>query len=358
MSTRRHVGIATVGMIAVCAVGALAEDNGTGWVYVRMTTSAGSFVLELDGDKAPISVKNFLGYVDDGFYNGTVFHRVEKDFVVQGGGKTLDPETFMFKNKKTKAPIKNEAENGLKNDYGTLAMARTGRPDSGTSQFYINVKDNANLNHPRGGGWGYCVFGKVIDGMDTIETIHAHGSAEGSADGVVILEKAERTDTKGFEEAVAAAREKDRKANTARQTAENEKEASRKESMEQAKEFIKGRGAEPSGGVVSETGLWSLDVTTGTGESPEKSDKVEVHYTGWLTDGTKFDSSHDRGKPAEFRLSGVIAGWTEGVGGMKVGGKRYLIIPSELGYGERSVGKYIKAGATLVFEVELLKIVN
>lgn len=358
MSTRRHVGIATVCMIAVCAISTLAEDKDTDWAYVRMTTSAGSFVVELDGNKAPISVKNFLAYVDDGFYNGTVFHRVVKNFVVQGGGKTLDPETFKFQKKKTKAPIKNEATNGLKNEYGTIAMARTASPDSGTSQFYINVKDNTSLNHPRGGGWGYCVFGRVIDGMDTIETIHAHGSAEGSADGVVILEKAERTDTKGFEKAVSAAREKGRKTEETRQIAENKKEASRKKSMEQAKEFIKGRGVDPSGGVVSATGLWSLDVTLGTGDSPEKSNTVEVHYTGWLPDGTKFDSSHDRGKPATFSLGGVIAGWTEGVGAMKVGGKRYLIIPSDLAYGERSTGKYIKAGATLVFEVELIKIVK
>jgi len=358
MSKRHHPGMTTVCMIAFCASGAWAQDKDTGWAYVRVTTSAGSFVIELDGNKAPVSVKNFLGYLDDGFYNGTVFHRVVKNFVVQGGGMTLEPDTFKFQQKETKPPIQNEGTNGLKNDYGTIAMARTSNPNSATSQFYINVKDNDSLNHPRGDGWGYCVFGRVIDGMDAVETIHAHGSAEGSADGVVVLEKVERTDTKGLEELIAAAREKDRKADEATKLAEKVKEASKAEAFEQAKLFVKGRGVDPASGVVSATGLWSLDTAPGTGESPEKTDTVEVHYTGWLPDGTKFDSSHERGQPATFPLNGVIAGWTEGVGGMKVGGKRYLIIPSELAYGERSRGQHIKPGSTLVFEVELLKIVK
>ena len=142
----------------------------------------GTIVIELDATKAPGTVKNFLQYVDDGFYDGTVFHRVIPTFMIQGGG--LVPE---LKEKPARAPIKNEATNGLKNLRGTVAMARKGDPDSATAQFYINVQDNASLNHPRFDprtrkmGWGYCVFGKVTEGMDVVDKIKAvaTGSAEG-----------------------------------------------------------------------------------------------------------------------------------------------------------------------------------
>jgi peptidyl-prolyl cis-trans isomerase B (cyclophilin B) len=137
-------------------------------VIVKMTTSLGDMYLELDGGKAPQTVKNFLAYADDGFYEGTIFHRVMKGFMAQGGGFTPD-----YERKATKQAIPNEADNGLKNDYGTIAMARTTEPHSATSQFFINCKDNTFLNHqnktPR--GWGYCVFGKLIAGKETLEKI-------------------------------------------------------------------------------------------------------------------------------------------------------------------------------------------
>ncbi len=135
---------------------------------VIMKTSMGDIVVELYPDKAPISVKNFLRYVDEKFYDGTIFHRVIKTFVIQGGGFTPD-----FKKKPTHEPIKNEADNGLKNLRGTIAMARTMALDSATAQFYINVKDNAGLDH-RGPGpraFGYAVFGKVVKGMDVVDKI-------------------------------------------------------------------------------------------------------------------------------------------------------------------------------------------
>lgn len=133
---------------------------------VVMDTSLGSITIELDAAKAPITVANFLKYVDDGFYAGTVFHRVIKTFMIQGGG--FEPG---MKEKETRAKIQNEAKNGLKNKRGTIAMARTNAPHSAGAQFFINVVDNAMLDHPRGTGWGYCVFGKVIDGMDAVDKI-------------------------------------------------------------------------------------------------------------------------------------------------------------------------------------------
>ena len=135
---------------------------------VIMETSLGKMRIELFSQEAPISVKNFLDYANKGFYNGTIFHRVIPGFMIQGGGFSSD-----FKMKQTEAPIKNEAGNGLKNDRGTLSMARTGNPDSATSQFFINVVNNDGLNRPRPDGFGYAVFGKVIEGMDVADKIAA-----------------------------------------------------------------------------------------------------------------------------------------------------------------------------------------
>jgi peptidyl-prolyl cis-trans isomerase B (cyclophilin B) len=151
--------------------------------YVQMQTSLGSIKLELDEDRAPVSVANFLSYVDDKFYDGTIFHRVIDGFMIQGGG--FEPG---MKQKKTKAPIKNESGNGLSNVRGSIAMARTSDLNSATSQFYINVVDNArSLDQPK-----YCVFGKVVQGMDVVDKIKAvrttrsAGHSDVPADDVVI----------------------------------------------------------------------------------------------------------------------------------------------------------------------------
>jgi cyclophilin family peptidyl-prolyl cis-trans isomerase len=138
---------------------------------VVIDTSLGKITVELDPEKAPITVKNFLQYVDDKFYDGTIFHRVIPNFMIQGGG--FQPG---MKEKPTRPPIRNEGTNGLKNLRGTIAMARTGNPHSATAQFFINVVDNRGLDHPRIGPdgkeeWGYCVFGKVVNGMDVVDKI-------------------------------------------------------------------------------------------------------------------------------------------------------------------------------------------
>ncbi len=135
---------------------------------VVITTNLGNITVELDAEKAPKTVGNFLQYVQSGFYNGTIFHRVISNFMIQGGGFTPD-----FQKKQTNPPIMNEANNGLKNLKGTIAMARTNDPHSATAQFFINVKDNDFLDYrsPTPRGWGYAVFGKVVKGMDTVEKI-------------------------------------------------------------------------------------------------------------------------------------------------------------------------------------------
>jgi peptidyl-prolyl cis-trans isomerase B (cyclophilin B) len=135
---------------------------------IKMKTSMGEMTIELDHDKAPATCANFEQYAKDGFYDGTIFHRVIDGFMIQGGG--FEPG---MKQKKTREPIENEAENGLRNDRGTIAMARTQDPHSATSQFFINIFDNNSLNHtaPTPQGWGYCVFGKVIDGIEVVDAI-------------------------------------------------------------------------------------------------------------------------------------------------------------------------------------------
>ena len=149
--------------------------------YVIMTTTVGPMTIELDADSAPKTVENFLSYVAGGFYDGTIFHRVIDNFMIQGGGFTADMEQ-----KSTQAPIENEANNGLKNQRGTIAMARTQDPHSATAQFFINVQDNDFLNHTGENmqGWGYAVFGKVTDGEDVLDKIRGvqTGSQAGHQD--------------------------------------------------------------------------------------------------------------------------------------------------------------------------------
>lgn len=135
---------------------------------ITLHTTHGDIGIELDHENAPKTAANFLQYAQDGFYEGTIFHRVIDGFMIQGGGMNPD-----MSEKTTREPVENEADNGLKNDRGTLAMARTMDPHSATAQFFINVKDNGFLNHTRkdAEGWGYCVFGKVVEGLDVVDKI-------------------------------------------------------------------------------------------------------------------------------------------------------------------------------------------
>ncbi|MCC2682367.1 MAG: Peptidylprolyl isomerase [Nitrosospira multiformis] len=160
---------------------------------IRLHTNYGDIMLELDHEKAPVTVQNFIDYVNSGHYDNTIFHRVIDGFMIQGGG--FEPGMIQ---KKTRAPIANEAGNGLKNDKYTIAMARTSDPHSATGQFFINVKDNDFLNYksPTAQGYGYCVFGKVVEGMDVVDKIEKvkTGTRSGHQDVPmenVILEKAE-----------------------------------------------------------------------------------------------------------------------------------------------------------------------
>ncbi len=160
---------------------------------IKLTTNHGVITLELDAEKAPKTVENFIAYVEAGHYNGTIFHRVIKDFMIQGGG--MEPG---MKQKETRDPIENEAANGLKNVRGSIAMARTNDPHSATAQFFINTVDNDFLDFraPSGSGWGYCVFGQVVEGLEVVDKIRAvptgsKGFHQDVPKEDVIIEKAE-----------------------------------------------------------------------------------------------------------------------------------------------------------------------
>jgi len=160
MLKRTIASLVTVLSLAATVPAAYAAET-----HVLLTTSAGNIELELDSKKAPVSVQNFVDYVKSGYYSNTIYHRVIPGFMIQGGGFTAD-----MQQKTTKAPIKNEADNGLRNLRGTISMARTAAQDSATSQFFINVADNAFLDHGQR-DFGYAVFGKVVKGMDVVDKI-------------------------------------------------------------------------------------------------------------------------------------------------------------------------------------------
>ncbi len=191
---------ALVLLLAIGQFGCKQEEVNSGMIekyknspntIVKMETSQGDIYIELYADKAPQTVANFLAYTNEGFYKGTIFHRVINGFMIQGGGFTAD-----MQQKRTKAPIKNEAQNGLKNEIGTIAMARTGIVDSATSQFFINVANNSFLDN-RGSSassFGYCVFGKVIAGMDVVEKIKGVPTTEKNGNRDVPVESIEIKD--------------------------------------------------------------------------------------------------------------------------------------------------------------------
>lgn len=349
-------------------------------VNVRMQTNFGDIVLALDAEKAPVSVANFLKYVDKGFYNGTVFHRVMPNFMIQGGGYNAD----LSEKQGLDAPIKNEFRNGLKNTRGTIAMARTFLPDTATAQFFINVVDNDFLDegNPQTGNSGYAVFGKVIAGMDVVDAIKdvptrgdPRVGGQPAPTAVVSIDKVERLTGDQLEEAVKAANASAEKGKAELKRRQDEikalAEAKKKEwddyvkglgtpeeQFTKAMDFLKARGVDVSPGTKTPSGLWYVDVIPGDGAQPNDTDRVRVHYSGWLVNGNKVDSSLDTGVPAEFNLNEVVRGWTEGVGSMKSGGKRWLVIPYQLGYGERGRPPRVPPRATLIFELELQEVVG
>ncbi|MBW7904161.1 MAG: peptidylprolyl isomerase [Phycisphaerae bacterium] len=327
---------------------------------VRLSTTLGDIVLELDAAKAPITVHNFVQYADAGFYNGTIFHRVISTFMVQGGGHLAD---LSEKKEGLRPSIRNEWRNGLKNQRGTIAMARKGGdPHSATAQFFINVVDNDRLDQPQPDGAAYAVFGRVVEGMDVVDrirdakvAIHEKYPSQVPCVPVEPIEIRSVTVLGELDRTKLAAAAKEAEEALARQERESRAAAEKAEEAQLTEYIAKVEKELGKPAQRTASGLVSFVLREGDGPSPKPTDTVKVHYTGWLLDGTEFDSSVKRG-PIEFPLNGVIKGWTEGVGLMKIGEKRKLIIPFELAYGARGRPPVIPPRAPLVFDVELLEI--
>jgi len=286
---------------------------------VRLATNKGDIVIEMYENDAPITVANFLTYVQSGFYNGTIFHRVMPDFVDQGGGFLPD----LTQPDGLRAPIVNEFDTSRPNSRGTISMARTNDLNSATSQFFINLVDNTGLDTP---GNGYAVFGRVVEGMNVADDI-ARGATETRED----------PDGNPFDDVPV-------------------------EDVIVTSATIESRPAAPQF-VTTTSGLQYKDIAIGTGTLVTPGSTVNVYYTGRLTDadGEVFDSSGEsKTTPTTFSLDGLIEGWKEGLGSyeMRAGGTRILIVPPELGYGEAGYPPDIPPNATLYFEIEVVEVVQ
>jgi peptidyl-prolyl cis-trans isomerase B (cyclophilin B) len=314
---------------------------------VKLETTKGTIVIELYNQAAPRTVANFLQYVKDGHYNGTIFHRVIKGFMVQGGGFSKD-----MTEKATRPPVANEADNGLKNEVGTIAMARTGDPHSATAQFFINTVNNTGLNFRSkdAEGWGYCVFGKVVGGMSTVTAIENVPTGDKGMFQNVPITPVEITKALVVEATPAA---KDTAANAKKGVAPSKVTSS---SQVTGKDTVAKKAAvKATDTVTTASGLKYIVIKKGNGVKPKSGAAIKVHYTGKFLDGKVFDSSVQRNEPFSFAVGTgqVIKGWDEGLLLMSKGEKCVFIIPPQLGYGAGGTGP-IPPNSTLIFEVELI----
>jgi len=314
---------------------------------VKIATTLGDIVVSLDGENSPETVTNFLDYVADKYYDGTVFHRVVSRSVIQGGGYTPD---MMEKKVGLRPAIADESYNGLHNDRWTIAMYRVpGNKTSAQTQFFINVVDHPNLDKLRDGS-GYTVFGRVVEGVDTVERIRdvRVGTNPNYAAGknpVVPVEPVVIRSIRAltpFDRAGAAA------------LAESMKQL-RNDRVGMVVKRLENESGNKA--VTTESGLRYVDFREGNGAFPLVQEAVEMNYVGTLPDGKEFDSSIEQAEgPVTINMESAIKGLREGLQSMREGGKRTLIVPPELGYGAGGIPGRIPTNATLIFDIELLSV--
>ncbi|UCE59667.1 MAG: peptidylprolyl isomerase [Phycisphaerales bacterium] len=337
--------------------GGAAEKNAGLLPLVKVETTLGDFVLELNGEKAPTSVMNFIWYAEDGYYNGTIFHRVIPDKYIQAGGylPNLDKKI-----KGLRPGIPNEWNNGLTHEKWNIAYSRKLKfPNSATSQFLIHVEDNYDMALPRPDGAGYAVFGKVVDGFDAVKRIRdAKTTTDGKYGGTASTVPAEPIVIKS----VKVLLDFDRKTLEAiahKRIAElqDERERVKTETIKELQPVIAELEAEANQKlIVTESGLMYVDVLRGGGPSPGIKDTVTAHFVTRLLDGTEIANSYVKDQPSVFRLLDTVPGWREGMLTMRVGGKRKMIVPADLAYGPVGLKGVVPQNATMVYEVKLISI--
>jgi peptidylprolyl isomerase len=312
------------------------EDDLQDGLYAKMETSKGIIIIDLEFEKTPMTVANFVGLAEGTiehsrqsnkhFYDGLIFHRVIKDFMIQGGdplGKGTGGPGYQFPD---------EFHPDLKHSRpGTLSMANSG-PNTNGSQFFITHKDTSWLDG------AHTVFGHVNRGQDVVDAIR-QGDRIKSLKIIRVGSKAKafKVNQEIFDRLISESQKRGKEL--------------MKKARENALAVIKKQWPDA---VTTKSGLKYVVHKKGSGKSPQFGSSVTVHYTGRLLDGTVFDSSIQRGKPAVFKIGQVIEGWNEALLSMKKGEKRTLIIPPELGYGERGYPGVIEPNAFLIFEVELI----
>lgn len=323
------------------------DPGGEPTLYPRVLvgTAMGQFIIELDAERAPVTAMNFVDYVQAGYYNGTIFHRIIRNSVIQGG------HYDRYMNHKTKGlrdPIISEWNNGLTNSKWFLGMVRIpNQHHSAVAEFFINMYENSDLDLPRDGA-GYTVFGKVVDGFETLERMRdvrlsTHPKYAGGQSAVVpvipVVISAMRMLSRIDREAARAIAE------------ENQRP------QEQRADDLIQQYKEDSGNEIVEslTGLKYIDLKVGEGASPLATEKVELYYRGLLADGQEFENSME--KSTTTKVERMIRGLQEGLLTMQEGGTRVLVVPPKLGYGEYGIPGLIPPNATLIFEIELLQIV-
>ena len=352
---KHHVYIVALA-IAVCGCNGrkttepaepLASGPATLRPTVKIATTLGDIVVALDAENAPGTVINFLDYVTDKFYDGTVFHRVVSKSMIQGGGYTPD---MTEKKVGLRPAITDESYNGLKNDRWTMAMFRVpGNLTSAQTQFFINLADHPTLDRLRDGS-GYTVFGRVIDGIDTVGRIRdarvgTHPNYAAGKNPVVPVEPV-------VIQSIRLLTPYDRTAAVALAEAGKKLRSDRVNLVVKRLENEAGIKA-----VTTESGLRYVDFRAGKGAFPLDEEAVEINYQGTFPDGREFDSSSQQANgPVTINIGTTIKGLREGLLSMREGGKRTLIIPPELAYGANGVPSKIPPNSTLIFEIEFLSV--
>ena len=324
---------------------------------MKIETSLGNITLELDVEKAPLSVMNFADYARKGFYNGTIFHRVVANALIQGGAYTPD---MSEKTEGLQEGIKNESGNGLSNTRGTIALVRApARPNSTKAQFFINVFTNDSFDAATAGGsTAYTVFGKVVEGMNTVDRISRtpvgpHPKYAAGLLAVVPVEPVVIRDVRLLtpfdpKDAQAAAKDAEAEAERVVREAKEAKERAFRERIE---------GIENAHGklTTTESGLRYVDIRVGTGPMPTIEDSVVIHCLATLADETEVENTLE-GEPMTSDVKRMVKGVQDGLISMHEGGKRLMIVPADLAYGNRGIPGKVPVNSILFYEVDLLEV--